>query len=328
MRFEHTSVLLEEVLDNLAIKPDGIYVDGTLGGGGHSFHILERLTAGGRLIGIDQDTDAIAAAGERLAQFGDSVTIVHDNYEHIAEVLEDLSISGVDGILLDLGVSSYQLDNPERGFTYRTDAPLDMRMDQSSSLTAREIVNTYSQEELTRILREYGEERCASRIAANIVRRRQERPLETTGELSEVISTCPQLRIAIGHLGMANPPQTPCWENDSYNIWVQSGDLGVLCYRMSDEVWTLDYDAVRPDYIISRYDSWLLEDGNGHPTSLETNTTNNDTESYETTAVATESIQIPDYSVGMLDVSLSFDELLVTYMDLYGIDSDEKAPIL
>ena len=187
MRFEHTSVLLEEVLDNLAIKPDGIYVDGTLGGGGHSFHILERLTAGGRLIGIDQDTDAIAAAGERLAQFGDSVTIVHDNYEHIAEVLEDLSISGVDGILLDLGVSSYQLDNPERGFTYRTDAPLDMRMDQSSSLTAREIVNTYSQEELTRILREYGEERCASRIAANIVRRRQERPLETTGELSEVI---------------------------------------------------------------------------------------------------------------------------------------------
>ena len=115
------------------------------------------------------------------------MTIVHDNYEHIAEVLEDLSISGVDGILLDLGVSSYQLDNPERGFTYRTDAPLDMRMDQSSSLTAREIVNTYSQEELTRILREYGEERCASRIAANIVRRRQERPLETTGELSEVI---------------------------------------------------------------------------------------------------------------------------------------------
>ena len=116
-----------------------------------------------------------------------------------------------------------------------------------------------------------------------------------------------------------------CWENDSYNIWVQSGDLGVLCYRMSDEVWTLDYDAVRPDYIISRYDSWLLEDGNGHPTSLETNTTNNDTASYETTAVATESIQIPDYSVGMLDVSLSFDELLVTYMDLYGIDSDEMA---
>ena len=124
MKFEHTSVLLKEVLDNLAIKPDGIYVDGTLGGGGHSYHILERLTSGGRLIGIDQDTDAIRAAGERLSCFEDQVTIVHDNYEHIAEVLEDLSISAVDGILLDLGVSSYQLDNPERGFTYRTDAPL------------------------------------------------------------------------------------------------------------------------------------------------------------------------------------------------------------
>ena len=187
MKFEHTSVLLEEVLENLAIRPDGIYVDGTLGGGGHSFHILERLTAGGRLIGIDQDTDAIAAAGERLSQFGDAVTIVHDNYEHIANVLEDLSVTSVDGILLDLGVSSYQLDNPERGFTYRTDAPLDMRMDQSSALTAREIVNTYSEEELTRILREYGEEKCAARIAANICRQRKVKPLETTGDLSSIV---------------------------------------------------------------------------------------------------------------------------------------------
>ena len=188
MKFEHTSVLLEEVLDNLAIRPDGIYVDGTLGGGGHSYHILERLTEGGRLIGIDQDTDATAAAGERLAQFGDAVTIVHDNYENIAGVLSDLSIRKVNGILLDLGVSSYQLDNPERGFTYRTDdAPLDMRMDQSSSLTAKEIVNTYSAEELTRILREYGEEKCAARIAANIVKRRAISPLETTGDLSEIV---------------------------------------------------------------------------------------------------------------------------------------------
>ena len=188
MKFKHTSVLLEEVLDNLAIRPDGIYVDGTLGGGGHSYHILERLTEGGRLIGIDQDTDAIAAAGERLAQFGDAVTIVHDNYENIAGVLSDLSIRKVNGILLDLGVSSYQLDNPERGFTYRTDdAPLDMRMDQSSSLTAKEIVNTYSAEELTRILREYGEEKCAARIAANIVKRRAISPLETTGDLSEIV---------------------------------------------------------------------------------------------------------------------------------------------
>ena len=184
MKFEHTSVLLEEVLDNLAIRPDGIYVDGTLGGGGHSYHILERLTAGGRLIGIDQDTDAIAAASERLSEFSGAVTIVHDNYEHIGEVLRDLGIGKVDGILLDLGVSSYQLDNPERGFTYRTDAPLDMRMDRSSSLSAKEIVNTYPEEELTRILREYGEERCAARIASNIVKARSKKPLETTGELS------------------------------------------------------------------------------------------------------------------------------------------------
>ena len=187
MKFEHTSVLLEEVLDNLAIRPDGIYVDGTLGGGGHSYHILERLTAGGRLIGIDQDTDAIAAASERLSEFGGAVTIVHDNYEHIGEVLRDLGIGKVDGILLDLGVSSYQLDNPERGFTYRTDAPLDMRMDRSSSLSAKEIVNTYPEEELTRILREYGEERCAARIASNIVKARSKKPLETTGELSEIV---------------------------------------------------------------------------------------------------------------------------------------------
>ena len=187
MKFEHYSVLLEEVLENLAIKSDGTYVDGTLGGGGHSYHILEKLTEGGRLIGIDQDTDAIAAAAERLAPFGDAVTIVHDNYENISEVLDDLSIRAVDGILLDLGVSSYQLDNPERGFSYRTDAPLDMRMDQSSSLTAKDIVNTYSQEELTRILKEYGEERCAARIAANIVREREKQPLETTGDLSRII---------------------------------------------------------------------------------------------------------------------------------------------
>ena len=187
MEFKHTSVLLDEVLENLAIKPDGTYVDGTLGGGGHSYHIAKRLTEGGRLIGIDQDTDAIAAAAERLAEFGDTVTIVHDNYEHIAEVLGGLSIRSVDGILLDLGVSSYQLDNPERGFSYRTDAPLDMRMDRSASLTAKDIVNTYPQEELARILKEYGEERCAAKIAANIVREREKRPLTTTGDLSRII---------------------------------------------------------------------------------------------------------------------------------------------
>lgn len=188
IKFEHDPVLLQEVLENLKIRPDGIYADGTLGGAGHSYHIVQKLTEGGRLIGIDQDADAIAAAGERLAPFADRVTIVRDNYENMVHVLDDLGIAGVNGILLDLGVSSYQLDNPERGFTYRVeDAPLDMRMDQDSSVSAKDIVNTYSQDELTRILRDYGEERWAPRIASAIVRRRQRAPLETTGDLAACV---------------------------------------------------------------------------------------------------------------------------------------------
>lgn len=187
MKFEHQPVLLEEVLSNLNIRPDGIYVDGTLGGAGHSFHIAQRLTDGGRLIGIDQDADAIEAASERLAPYRDRVTLIHDNYENTAEILKGLGIETTDGILLDLGVSSYQLDNPERGFTYRTDAPLDMRMDRENPLTAGEIINTWPEAELIRVLRDYGEERYAARIAASIVRRRKEAPLETTGQLSDIV---------------------------------------------------------------------------------------------------------------------------------------------
>ncbi len=188
MEFKHESVLLEEVIRGLNIKPWGIYVDGTLGGGGHSFRIAEKLTEGGRLIGIDQDRDALQAAGQRLAPFEDRVTLVHDNYEHMGRVLSDLRIDKIDGILLDLGVSSYQLDNPERGFSYNTDAPLDMRMDRDdNALTAREIVNTWPAEELANILRDYGEERYARAIAANIVKEREKQPLETTGQLSEIV---------------------------------------------------------------------------------------------------------------------------------------------
>ena len=192
MEFKHESVLLEEVIHGLNIKPWGIYVDGTLGGGGHSFRIAEKLTEGGRLIGrligIDQDRDALQAAGQRLAPFEDRVTLVHDNYEHMGRVLSDLRIDKIDGILLDLGVSSYQLDNPERGFSYNTDAPLDMRMDRDdNALTAREIVNTWSAGELSDILRDYGEERYARAIAANIVKEREKAPLETTGQLSEIV---------------------------------------------------------------------------------------------------------------------------------------------
>ncbi|MDO5455765.1 MAG: 16S rRNA (cytosine(1402)-N(4))-methyltransferase RsmH, partial [Eubacteriales bacterium] len=187
MKFEHTPVLLTEVLDHLDIQPDGIYVDGTLGGGGHASHVLERLSESGRLIGIDQDEDAIAASTERLAQYGARVTIVRSNYEHMDQVLAALGIGKVNGILLDLGVSSYQLDNPERGFTYRTDAPLDMRMDRRNAVTAAQIVNSYPVDALTRILRDYGEEKCAARIAQAIVRQRETEPITTTGQLSRIV---------------------------------------------------------------------------------------------------------------------------------------------
>ena len=183
MIFGHKSVLLDETIESLDIKPDGIYVDGTLGGGGHASEVCRRLGDKGRFIGIDQDADAIAAASERLKEFGDKVTIVRSNYENIDEVLKELGISQVDGIYLDLGVSSYQLDTAERGFTYREDdAPLDMRMDQRNEMTAKDIVNTYSESELFHIIKNYGEDRFAKNIAKHIVRARQEKEIETTGE--------------------------------------------------------------------------------------------------------------------------------------------------
>lgn len=187
MEFKHRSVLLDETIENLNIRPDGIYVDGTLGGGGHSYHIADRLSQGGRLIGIDQDDAAIEAAGERLSVFGDQVTIVRSNYKDTDKALSTLGIFKVDGILLDLGVSSYQLDTLERGFSYKYDTTLDMRMDRRQSLTAREIVNTYSQQELFRIIRDYGEDRFAQNIAKHIVAAREKAPIETTGALNEII---------------------------------------------------------------------------------------------------------------------------------------------
>lgn len=188
MEFKHTSVLLEETIKQLNIRPEGIYVDGTLGGGGHSYEIAGRLSSAGRLIGIDQDADAIEAAGRRLAPYGDRVTIVRSNYSDMRMELNRLGIQQVDGILLDLGVSSYQLDTPERGFTYREEhAPLDMRMDKRQTLTAGDIVNTYSESELYRIIRDYGEDRFAKNIAKHIVAARAEKPLETTGELTQII---------------------------------------------------------------------------------------------------------------------------------------------
>ena len=185
-QFHHVSVLLQECIDGLNIKPDGVYVDGTLGGAGHSSKIAEKLTTG-RLIGIDRDPVALAAAGKRLEAYADRVTLVHANFCQMAQVLQQLGISGVDGILLDLGVSSPQLDDAERGFSYMADAPLDMRMNSGDSLSAHTVVNTWPQEELKRILYTYGEERYAPQIAAAICRRREQQSIETTLELVDVI---------------------------------------------------------------------------------------------------------------------------------------------
>jgi 16S rRNA (cytosine1402-N4)-methyltransferase len=202
MMFEHKSVLLYETIDSLNVKPDGIYVDGTLGGGGHALEVCKRLGEYGRLIGIDQDADAIKAATERLKDYKDKVTVVRSNYVNIQTVLSDLGIEKVDGIYLDLGVSSYQLDMPERGFTYREDdAPLDMRMDQRNEQTAADLINNYSEFDLYRIIRDYGEDKFAKNIAKHLVRARQLKPIETTGELTEIIKAAipAKVRAAGGH---------------------------------------------------------------------------------------------------------------------------------
>ncbi|MBQ9420732.1 MAG: 16S rRNA (cytosine(1402)-N(4))-methyltransferase RsmH [Lachnospiraceae bacterium] len=187
MTFEHTPVLLDEVIENLQIRPGGIYVDGTLGGAGHSFEIVRRLSLDGRLVGIDRDEHAVEAAAERLKPFMDRVTIVRGNYLHTTDILKELGIGGMDGMLLDIGVSSHQFDDAERGFSYREDAPLDMRMDQRDQLTAADVVNTYAEAELFRIIRDYGEDQFAKNIAKHIVQYRQNKPVETTMELAEII---------------------------------------------------------------------------------------------------------------------------------------------
>ena len=203
MEFKHRPVLLEETIESLKIRPDGIYVDGTLGGAGHASQVCKRLSEKGRFVGIDQDDCALQAAGERLKEFGKNVRIdcVKSSYCQMKSVLENLGIDKVDGILLDIGVSSYQLDNAERGFTYREDAPLDMRMDQSSSFSAKDVVNQYDEMQLYRVIRDYGEEKFAKNIAKHIVAARQEKEIETTGELIEIIkaSIPAKVRATGGH---------------------------------------------------------------------------------------------------------------------------------
>lgn len=202
MEFKHKSVLLRETIEYLNIRPDGVYVDGTLGGGGHAYEVCKRLSKRGRFIGIDQDEDAIKAATRRLSEFEDKIQIIRSNYCDMQEVLADIGVARADGIVLDLGVSSYQLDDPTRGFTYRAeDAPLDMRMDKRQDFTAKEIVNTYSEQELYRIIRDYGEDKFAKNIAKHIVLARQVKEIETTGELTEIIRAAipAKIRMNGGH---------------------------------------------------------------------------------------------------------------------------------
>ena len=203
MEFKHKSVLLEETIDSLNVKPDGIYVDGTLGGAGHAYEVCKKLGPNGRFIGIDQDEDAIKAASERLKDFEGKVniTIVKNNYSNFNEVMKSLNITGVDGILLDIGVSSYQIDTVERGFTYKEDGPLDMRMDKDSDITAKDIVNCYSEMELFRIIRDYGEDKFAKNIAKHIVQARGIKEISTTGELIEVIKAAIPMKVRMngGH---------------------------------------------------------------------------------------------------------------------------------
>ena len=201
MEFSHYSVLLQETIDELHIRPDGIYVDGTLGGGGHAFQVCSRLNENGHFYGIDQDAAAIEAAGERLRCFGNQVTIIRSNYCRMVEELKARGVTGVDGIVLDLGVSSYQLDEADRGFTYREDVALDMRMDQRQEKTARDIVNGYSEMELYRVIRDYGEDKFAKNIAKHIVQAREKKPVETTGELVEIIKAAipAKIRMQKGH---------------------------------------------------------------------------------------------------------------------------------
>lgn len=201
MEFKHTSVLLEETIENLQVKPDGIYVDGTLGGGGHSYMTASKLTGNGRLIGIDQDGEAVHAAQMRLEPFKDRITIIRDNYCNMGSVLQSMGIGKVDGIVLDLGVSSYQLDNADRGFSYKYDAALDMRMDTRQTLSARDIINTYPEMELYRIIRDYGEEQFAKNIAKHIAAARGDKLIETTEELNAIIKAAipAKMRAAGGH---------------------------------------------------------------------------------------------------------------------------------
>lgn len=255
MSFEHISVLLSETIDGLDIKPDGIYVDGTLGGGGHAYEVCKRLGEHGRFIGIDQDAAAIEAAGERLREFGDKVTIVRSNYEAMPEVLKSLGIDRVDGIVLDLGVSSYQLDTVERGFSYKEDAPLDMRMDQRSPFTAETIVNEYSEFDLYRIIRDYGEDKFAKNIAKHIVRQRNEKRITTTGELVEAIKAAipAKIRMAGGHPAKKTFQAIRIECNHELEVLNQSLDAMIDCLNPGGRLCIITFHSLEDRIVKTRF---------------------------------------------------------------------------
>lgn len=246
MEFKHYSVLLNESVDALNVRDDGVYVDGTMGGGGHSYEILSR--GAGRLIGIDQDIEAIEASKKRLSEFGDRLVTVNRNFCRIKEILQELEISEIDGAVLDLGVSSYQLDNAERGFSYMHDALLDMRMDRTAELSAKEVVNGYSEDELTRIFYEYGEEKWSKRIAKFIVEKRNEREIETTGELAEIIKAAipRKARLDGGH------PAKRVFQAIRIEV---NGELRILEQALRDFI-----DVLKPGGVISVITFHSLED--------------------------------------------------------------------
>ncbi len=253
--FGHKPVLLKETIGSLNIRPDGIYVDGTLGGGGHAYEVLRQLDEG-RLIGIDQDADAIKAATKRLEEFGSRVTIVRSNYESIAGVLDRLGIGKVDGIYLDLGVSSYQLDTAQRGFTYREeDAPLDMRMDQRGERTAADLLNTYGEEELSRILWEYGEERFSRRIAANIVKARQKKPIETAGELVRIIraSIPMKMQASGGHPAKRTFQALRIELNQELAVLERSIDVMIGCLKPKGRLSIITFHSLEDRIVKNRF---------------------------------------------------------------------------
>lgn len=255
MDFKHTTVLLKETIDGLNIKPDGTYVDGTIGGGGHSYEICKQLSPKGRLIGIDRDGDALAAAKKRLEEFDDRVTLVRSNYSEFGTILDDLGIEKVDGIVLDLGVSSYQIDNDERGFSYMEDSALDMRMDQRQTLTAADIVNGYSEYDIYRMIRDYGEDKFAKNIAKHIVKAREEQPIATTKQLADIIGGAIPMKVQKtgGHPAKRTFQAIRIEVNDELNVLKESLDSMIERLNPSGRICVITFHSLEDRIVKTKF---------------------------------------------------------------------------